>query len=193
MIHIVTIAGSARPGNYTNKALQVAIDELNRHDNITMTQINPAELRLAIPGTTMDSSDRGWLIETVKSADGVILATPEYHGTFSSLMKLTIENMGYPSALKDKPVSLLGVAAGRIGAIKSLEHLRSVASHIGALVLPDPISIAHVRDRFDKDGRVLDDVTEKAIRDLANDLLDYIRATICPDLSTEQRVRAATE
>ena len=47
-----------------------------------------------------------------------------------------IENMGFPSVLAGKPVSLLGVAAGRIGAIKSLESLRGVCSHIGAIVLP---------------------------------------------------------
>ena len=37
-------------------------------------------------------------------------------------MKLVIENLGFPSVLAGKPVALLGMAAGAIGAIKSLEH-----------------------------------------------------------------------
>ncbi len=37
--------------------------------------------------------------------------------------------------MSGKPVALLGVAAGSIGAIKSLEHLRGVVSHIGGLAL----------------------------------------------------------
>jgi len=190
MIHIVTISGSARPGNYTAKALALAHDELRKHADVRVTAIEPGTLRLAIPGTAMDSSDREWLIQTVGSADGVILATPEYHGSFSSLMKLVIENLGHPSALANKPVALLGVAAGRIGAIKSLEHLRSVASHVGALVLPTPVSVAQVRTVFDSEGRILDEVTEKAIRGLAAGLVDYICRTGCPQASMEQHVRS---
>ena len=69
----------------------------------------------------------------MKSATGVILATPEYHGSFAAVMKLVIENLGFPSLLAGKPVALLGVAAGQIGAIKSLEQLRSVCSHAALL------------------------------------------------------------
>ena len=60
----------------------------------------------------------------------MVLATPEYHGSFSSVMKLLIENMGFPSVLAGKPISLLGVAAGRIGAIKSLENLRDLIDYM---------------------------------------------------------------
>ena len=192
MIHIVTIGGSARLGNYTAKALALVQQELGSHADVVVTAIDPAALRLAIPGTAMDSSDRDWLRETVASADGVVLATPEYHGTFSSLMKLVIENLGFPSALAKKPVALLGVASGRIGAIKSLEHLRSVCSHVGALVLPNPVSVARVRSVFDDHGNCLDADIEQAIRGLAVDLVGYIRDTTCPQISLEQRVRAET-
>ena len=82
-----------------------------------------------------------------RSVCRVILATPEYHGSFAAMMKLVIENLGFPSTLAGKPVALLGVAAGRIGAIKSLEQLRSVCSHVGAIVLPGPVSVANVFSR----------------------------------------------
>ncbi|NIT99995.1 MAG: NADPH-dependent oxidoreductase, partial [Nitrosopumilaceae archaeon] len=74
--------------------------------------------------------------DIIQNSTGIILATPEYHGSFSSMMKLFIENLGFPSMLSTKPVALLGVAAGEIGAIKALEHLSSVCSYIGAIVLP---------------------------------------------------------
>jgi chromate reductase len=155
MIHIVTIGGSARPGNYTAKALALVQQELGSHDDVEVTAIDPAVLKLAIPGTAMDSSDRDWLRETVASADGVVLATPEYHGTFSSLMKLVIENLG-------------------------------------ALVLPNPVSVARVRTVFDDHGNCLDAAMEQSIRGLAASLVEYIRDTTCPQVSLEQRVRAET-
>ena len=190
MIQIVTVGGSARPGNYTDMALAVAEQALAALEGVAVTHIDPASLRLAIPGTAMDASDREWLQQVIADADGVILSTPEYHGTFSSLVKLMIENLGYPSAMARKPVALLGVASGRIGAIKSLEHLRSVCSHLGALVLPDPISVARVRTVFDEQGNCLDPTVEAMIGGMAHNLANYIRDTACPQLSLEARVRA---
>ena len=92
----------------------------------------------------MGSPEVDEFVEKVSRATGVIFATPEYHGSFSSVTKLAIENLGFPSVISGKPVALLGVAAGAIGAIKSLEQLRGVCSHVGAIVLPGPVSVAGV-------------------------------------------------
>ena len=129
---------------------------------------------------------------TIEAATGVVLATPEYHGTFSSVMKLVIENLGFPSVLAGKPVALLGVAAGSIGAIKALEHLRGVVSHIGGIVLPGSISVAGVHNHFDERGRVADEKIEASIRSVATNLLDYIDQNICPRKCLEEMVREAT-
>ena len=149
MIKIATMSGSIQQNNNTDKALALVLDELNIMQDVEVVEIHLRDMKLAIPGSDMDGSDRVKLQEMIKGVDGVILATPEYHGSFSSLMKLSIENMGYPSAIKGKPVMLLGVASGKIGAVKSLEHLRSVCVHVGALVLPGSISIPNVRSVFD--------------------------------------------
>ena len=122
-IRIVLISGSVRLGNFTGKSLALVADEIRKHSEIAAEQIDPAKMTLPLPGTDRNSSDSARLRESVSSATGVILATPEYHGSFSSVIKLVIENLGFPSALAGKPVALLGVAAGQIGAIKALEGL----------------------------------------------------------------------
>lgn len=127
--------------------------------------------------------------ESVKGASGLILATPEYHGSFSSMLKLMIENLGFPSAMAGKPVSLLGVASGRIGAIKSLEQLRGVCSHVGAIVLPGPVSVAGVNRVFDEEGNCLDESTEKKVRGVATGLMDFLRQNVCPRMALEAMVR----
>ena len=91
--------------------------------------------------------------------------------------------MGYPSALLKKPVSLMGVAGGAIGAIKSLEHLASVCLHTGAIVMPKYVSIPFGEQVFDKDGNSTDEAAEKRLRRLAAELVDYIRETTCPSIS----------
>ena len=90
----------------------------------------------------------------------MVFSTPEYHGTHSSAAKLIIENLGFPSVLAGKPVALVGVAAGQIGAIKALEHLRSVLSHVGAIVLPGPVSVPGVQNVFDEK----DDASTKPLK-----------------------------
>ena len=143
------------------------IDELRKDPMVRAELVDPQTLELPLPGTRAAAEATRHLQQKVKEAASVVLATPEYHGSFSSVMKLVIENLGYPSVLSGKPVALLGVAAGAIGAIKSLEQLRSVCSHIGAIALPLPASVANVQRVFDADGRCLDAGTEKLVRGVA--------------------------
>ena len=188
-IRIVVINGSVRPGNYTGMASKYVVDELRKHPKVSVEVVDPAGLNLPFPGTDPHSAVTKKLQDTVRAATGVILVTPEYHGSFSSVMKLMIENLGFPSVLAGKPVALLGVAAGSVGAIKSLEHLRGVASHIGAFVLPLPISIANVQKVFNTEGRILEPPVEKMVRQVATNLMSYIEKHLCPAVTLERLLR----
>lgn len=189
-IRIVSILGSMRPGNMTGKALALVNDELRRHDGVEIELVDPALYKLTPPGGEDDETALAALRETVAGATGVVLSTPEYHGSYSSTIKLVIENLEFPSALGGKPIALLGVAAGAIGAVKALEHLRSVCSHVGGIVLPGPVSVASVNQVFDDDGNCTDERIEKRIRGLATTLVDYINQNICPRIALEQMVRS---
>lgn len=189
-IRIALLCGSVRPGNYTRMAVDVVAAALSAHPDVSVVLVDPSELDLPLPGLPATSSSVAELKEVVVSATAVILATPEYHGSFSSVMKLIIENLGFPSVLAGKPVALLGVAGGSIGAIKSLEQLRGVCSHIGAIVLPGPVSIAHVRKAFNEDGECIDAGVEGRLQGLSENLLGYIQENLCPRMTLEAMVRA---
>jgi FMN reductase len=186
MIHIVILKGSVRPGNYTSMAAALVEDELKKHSGVSVETIDPAGFHLPLPGTEPGSKGAEQLHQKVTSATGIVFATPEYNGSFSSVMKLVIENLGHPSPIIGKPVALLGVAGGAIGAIKALEHLRSVVSHVGGIVLPLPISVANVREVFDVTGRCLDSAAEQLIRGVGGNLLQYIRRNVCPRVTLER-------
>lgn len=193
-IKIVTICGSVRPGNYTAKALAIALDELKKYPEVEVSAIHLEELDLPLPG--MEAHKPKAIEEfqaTVKGATGVILASPEYHGGISSPMKLAIDNLGFPSVLADKPVSILGVAAGVIGAIKSTEQLRGICSHVGALPLPMVVSVAKVQQVFDEDGNCLDEDMENLIRSSARNLIEFLKDTVCAKVSLEEILREQGE
>src|SRR5262245_47870401 len=51
-IKVVTICGSIRPGNYTSKALRLALDEFAKHKDVEVTPIYLDKLDLPLPGRT---------------------------------------------------------------------------------------------------------------------------------------------
>ncbi len=190
-IRLVALLGSVREGNKTARALALIEDEVQKLKGVSLEIIDPASIRLSLPGQR-PLPDAKAMQEIVGRADGIILATPEYHGSYSSVMKLMIDNLGFPSKLSGKPIALLGVAGGVIGAIKSLEHLRSIGSHVGGIVLPGPVSVARVGSVFDDDGNCLEPSTEKRIRGVAVQLRDYVWNHICPKVALEAMVREKT-
>lgn len=185
--NIVTICGTSRPGNYTGMALAVVEDQL-RSRGTEVVPLDAVDMDLAFPGQG-DTEDAKALREAVDTATAVVIATPEYHGGFAAMTKLIIENLGFPSVLDGKPVALLGVAGGRIGAIKSLEQLRGVCAHVGGIVLPRGVSVAGVRAAFDKDGVCTDVDVEKSLRGLADHLDEYLRDFVCSKFALEAMVR----
>ena len=183
---IVAISGTSRPGNYTSQALSVTVDELRVRGHVVEV-IDARDLTLAFPGLPA-TEDAPRIQAALRAAQGVVLATPEYHGTFCAMTKLIIENLGFPSVLAEKPVALIGVASGKIGAIKSLEHLKGVMAHIGALVVPGSISVSSVQSAFDAEtGACQDPNTEAALRDVAASLLTSCRTTCAPGSSSSSR------
>ena len=187
MSNIVCISGTSRPDNYTSRALAVVVHEFKTLKE-PVSVFDARDLSLNFPGFPR-TEDAERLRASVEAARGVVLATPEYHGGFSALTKLILENRGFPSLLKGKPVALLGVAAGRIGAIKSLEQLRGICSHTGALVLPGAVSIAGVQSAFDEDGNCTDAGVEKSLRGVAGALREFIKDYVCPKYTLEAMVR----
>lgn len=185
--NIVCISGTNRPDNYTSMALKVIVDAL-RTAGETLAVFDSRELNLDFPGHEQ-TDDAIRLKDAVAGATAVVIASPEYHGGVCAHTKLVIENLGFPSVLAGKPVALAGVAAGRIGAIKSLEQLRGICSHVGAVVLPGAVSIAGVRKVFDEDGTCRDEGIEEALQGLAESLIRFLDDFVCPKFILESQVR----
>lgn len=171
--YILVFGGSRRPGNNTDKALAITLDELEKGD-FAITRIHLGELDLPLPGEPSDSKDPEALRGLVSGAAGILIGTPVYHGSVSSTLKLAIDNLGYPSTLEGGSVAILGVAMGP-GADDALSHLRHILTHVGAEVLPVQASIGSVHKRFDEKGRCADPEAEAAIRSVAAGLLDHLK------------------
>lgn len=186
---ILVIGGSARKGSNTMKVVSLIEEELKGQNSYAFEIIDAATLKIPLPGTPYENTCHEELQKKVKEATGIILVSPEYHGGISSVLKLIIDNLGFPSTLATKPISLVGVAAGSIGAIKSIEQTRSICSHVGAVVLPSSISVANVNDHFDDQGKIKDAEVAKRIKSSVTILTAYIEKHICPAIALEAMIR----
>lgn len=170
---IAVVNGSAQNRNYISFCINCIVKVLEKNIDVSIVKIDLKDFSLPFPGEKIEKDDSVKLRKLLKSADSYIIGTPEYNGSFSAKLKLMFENASYPSEMKDKPISLFGIASGSIGAIKSLEHLRSVCSHIGSFVLPRVVSIANIEEKFDENGKCIDINVTRDLHNLAKKHVEF--------------------
>ena len=89
----------------------------------------------------------------VAGAQGIILGTPEYHGSYSGVLKNALDHMGFHE-FEGKIVGLIGVAEGGMGAVNALNHLRLVGRSLRAWVIPQQVSLPQVWELYDEEGNL---------------------------------------
>ena len=163
-IYVVAICGSLREGSTTHSALSVALTGAEE-EGAKVELIDLREYRLIFQSVVSDESDYPpdvhKLKAKVKRADGILLGTPEYHGSFSGVLKYVLDLMGFDEFEK-KVIGLVGVSGGRMGAVNALSMLRTVGASLHAFVIPAAVSIPHASDAFDANGNLHDpELTER--------------------------------
>ncbi len=78
-------------------------------------------------------------IKLIDSSDGVVLGSPFYHGSYSGVLKNSLDNL-YADAFRNKAVGLVANGSGVRGAIKACAHLREVVRALYGYALQTEIS-----------------------------------------------------
>ena len=155
---VVGICGSLRPSSYSRSALRVALEGAQEVGAVTKL-IDLREYELILCDGKEDESnypdDVFRLRKEVQSADGLIIATPEYHGSFSGVLKNALDLMGFDE-IEGKMIGLVGVSGGSLGALNALNGLRVVGRALHAWVIPEQASIPEAWKMFDKAGNLKD-------------------------------------
>jgi NAD(P)H-dependent FMN reductase len=169
----VVVSGSVRIASNTGRVAAL-MGEVLRARGAVVDDVDPRGFPLLVPGVAGQEAEAAALTadlqQRVRASAGVILVTPEYDGSYSAVLKVLIEHLGYPSVLAGKPVAIVGVASGRVGAARAVDHLRGLCLHIGAIVLPRPRSLAVVHRLFDDQGRCVDAATAASLTAAAEEL-----------------------
>jgi len=168
-VKIVAICGSLRPESYTRMALNIVLRGA-KEAGAEIELLDLKDYQLIFCGSNVD--DHGNEMEypqdvlnlraKVKAADGIILGTPEYHASYSGVLKNALDLMACEQ-FEGKMVGLVGVSSGALGANTAINSLRSVGRSLHAWVVPEQVSIPFVDSAFDESGNPHNDETNQRL------------------------------
>ncbi|MCM3746772.1 NAD(P)H-dependent oxidoreductase [Paenibacillus pasadenensis] len=170
-MNILLIAGSSRSAA-TSTILTRYIGQKLQEQGAAIEVIDLAELTLPI--FTLDQPDlhpnARKLAEAAVKADGLVLATPEYHGSISGALKNALDYL-QPAHVTGKAVLSVSSAGGPVG-ISSLQHLQTIIRNLHGINCAEWISIGYGSNAFGADGSPVDAGTRQRIHGAVNHFME---------------------
>src|SRR2546422_6826481 len=174
-LRVVGICGSLRPGSFTRTAVKIALRGAEEAGARTQL-IDLRGYSLIFCDGKEDESrypeDIFKLRKEVQQAKGIILGTPEYHGSFSGVLKNALDLMGFDE-IEGKMIGLVGVSGGALGAVHALNSLRAVGRALHAWVIPEQASIPEAWKVFDESGTLKDSDLEKRLKEVGRQVARF--------------------
>jgi NAD(P)H-dependent FMN reductase len=99
--------------------------------------------------------------EFIEPAKKFVIISPEYNGSFPGVLKLLIDTV-HPDYFKYKKAALVGVASGRAGNLRGLDHLTSILNHLQVDVMAQKSYVSSLM-KVINENEVTDEDTKKVI------------------------------
>ncbi|WP_240136164.1 NADPH-dependent FMN reductase [Streptomyces sp. MUM 178J] len=182
-VKVVGIGGSSRPGSTVERALRLVLGEAARL-GAEVSLVGGAELELPLfdPRTAAGRRPPARrLLAEVAAADGVVLASPAYHGTVSGLLKNALDHL---EQLRDdvrpymsgRAVGSVAVGQGWQGAVTTLGALRDAAHALRGWNTPLGVAVSTAAARFTEAGECDDRHIRDQLTTMAAQVVDFARA-----------------
>ena len=173
-IRVGALCGSLRPGSYTRMALGLALAgaaELGAETHLI--DFNDYDLPFCNGDDDQPlPADVDRLKAEVESCQGLIIGTPEYHGSYSGVLKNAIDLMGFDQ-FGGKMIGLVGVAGGAMGGLSALASLRTIGRSLHSWVIPEQALVPNAWKVFDDDGQLKDPAFDKRLREVGRQVARF--------------------
>ena len=116
----------------------------------------------------------------LREHDALLIASPEYNGFFTPLLKNALDwgsrpEPGQTSPYAGKLAVLLAASPGALGGVRGLPALRVLLSNLGVVVLPGQMALGRADAAFSDDGTLREARQQQALAVLVDDLLAWSR------------------
>ena len=163
--HIVGIGGTLRTNSRSRYALERSLAAAAaKGAKTTLLDLN--QLRLPMYDPNLELADYGenvaHFVETVASADGLVLSTGAYHGSMAGVTKNAIDFCEFLSDEENpywhkKAVGLIAIAGGVNAAPNTITAMAHCVHALRGTPIPLYAAVKEGRKVFDRDGNIIDE------------------------------------
>jgi chromate reductase len=181
-MRILGISGSLRRGSHNRKLLRAAGAllppgvELVEWDGLAGLPAFDEDLENTPPAPVMA------FFEAIKSADALLIATPEYNASLPGALKNAIDWASRPfpdNVLRYKPTAVVGASTGLVGAGWAQAEVRTTMKASGAHVLEDELPVGMADYAFaDGQDALSDPELTARLKDLLGDLVREVNTPV---------------
>ncbi len=176
---ILILSGTNRPGSNTRKVAEYVLQAAK---SITTEEVKLLSLEDVPNSILHDQMYSGDAMHSeivaiqdyyVLPANKMIVLSPEYNGSFAGMLKMFIDALSvrkYAENFKGKSGALIGIASGRAGNLRGLEHLTGLLNYLGMHIHPTKLPISSIGNVIGEDDQ-LDEATQEAINGLLKSFL----------------------
>lgn len=180
-LRIVGIGGTPRAGSSTERALTLALRQAE--ESGAQTRLFGGDFLQRLPhfnpGPAGPSDDQVELAEAVRQADGIILATPGYHGSLSGVVKNALDTLELTRSdarpyFEGKPVGIIITADGAQAGGTTLMAVRGIIHAMRGW--PTPYGAAlNAANLFDEAGECREVRDAWQIKTVADQVMEFAK------------------
>jgi NAD(P)H-dependent FMN reductase len=163
---ILVFSGSTREGSLNRKLARLAAESLEKQGApVTLLDLRdyPMPMYDGDLEATHGLPERAKAFkEVLRAHDAFVIVSPEYNGSFSALLKNSIDwaSRAEPGekpgqVFRDKSAVLLATSPGPGGGKRGLRHLRELLQMIGVAVAPQEFTLPKGAGAFSPEGKFL--------------------------------------
>lgn len=182
---LLVFAGSTRAQSFNRRLAHVAAD-LARAQGAQVTHLELADFDLPLYNADLEA--RGTpaaairLKEIFHAHPAWVICSPEYNGSYTGLLKNTIDWVSSPvkgdatwgsgtKPFAGKVVGLLSASPGALGGLRSLSHLAPLLSNLQCWVAPKQFALSKAGDAFDASGQLVAEPARQGVQGVVEQVL----------------------
>jgi FMN reductase len=167
-LNVLAVVGSLHRESVTRTVVHWAAGQFQHAGCVVdVLDLQSEPLPLYNPDTAYDSPAFRSLQARVEQSDVLVLGTPDYHGSMSSVMKNFLDHFWHEFSGK----LFATIVASHEKGLTVTDHLRTVARQCYAWSLPYGISFTEKADV--KDGKIANDALERRLNMMVRDARIY--------------------
>jgi chromate reductase, NAD(P)H dehydrogenase (quinone) len=164
-IKVLGFAGSLRAGSLNRALLRAAKELAPEGMTIEVFDLIDVPLYNGDVEAAGDPPGVAAFKDAIRSADAVLMVTPEYNHGVPGVMKNAVDWASRPprgAALSGKPVGIIGASPGQVGTARGQSQLRQAFEFTNSYCMPQPeILVFRASEKFDAQGNLTDEKTRE--------------------------------